>query len=41
LELAKDFVNSGDRYGLFGGLTPNDRKMIRRKSVTQVHIRNY
>jgi WhiB family redox-sensing transcriptional regulator len=39
LELAKDFINSGDRYGLFGGLTPNDRKMIRRKSVTEVFIR--
>ena len=41
LELAKDFINSGDRYGLFGGLSPTDRKMARRKSVTQVHIRNY
>lgn len=39
LELAKDFINSGDRYGLFGGLTPNDRKMARRKFVTQVYVR--
>lgn len=29
--LSEEFVSSGDRHGLFGGLTPAERKLRRRK----------
>ena len=39
LELSKDFISSGDRYGLFGGLSPHERKMARREDIQKVYIR--
>lgn len=29
--ISEEFVSSGDRHGLFGGLTPAERKLKRRK----------
>lgn len=31
LALAEEFVPHGDRYGLFGGLTPTERRLARQK----------
>ena len=38
LELANDFVSSGDRYGLFGGLTPQERKIQRCEDIKVIHL---
>lgn len=40
LELAEAFAHFGDRYGLFGGLTPNERKQRRRDDVRKVYLRH-
>ncbi len=39
LALAEDFVGAGDRYGLFGGLTPSERRAQRRNEVKRLFIR--
>lgn len=39
LALAQDFVTTGDRYGLFGGLTPTERRMARREDAHRVFIK--
>lgn len=36
LDLAKDFVATGDRYGVFGGLTPGERRAMRRLDIRDV-----
>jgi WhiB family redox-sensing transcriptional regulator len=36
LALADDFVATGDRYGLFGGKTPAERRLVRRVAVNVV-----
>ena len=36
LALTKDFVATGDRYGLFGGLTPAERRLTRRVEINRV-----
>ena len=35
LLLADDFVATGDRYGLFGGLTPGERRLRRKIEVNR------
>jgi len=36
LALAADFVATGDRYGLFGGKTPAERRFARRVTINNV-----
>lgn len=36
LELSEMNVSTGDRFGLFGGLTPNERRAMRRYEITNV-----
>lgn len=36
LALVEDFVATGDRYGLFGGLTPAERRFARRVEINRV-----
>ena len=32
MKLAEEFVPHGDRYGLFGGLTPTERRLLRQRT---------
>lgn len=36
LALAEEFLSTGDKYGLFGGLTPAERRVARRVVLNQV-----
>ncbi len=36
LLLAADYVATGDRYGLFGGKTPAERRLARRVKLNEV-----